>query len=495
MAFGPAFLPRRRVVWLALAGLILFAVVLLQLPLAGWVAGLEGRSAAVQALTSAKKWLALGAGLLGASVLAWAIRKRQFAVIWTGAMMGAALGVTFGVYKFQKEFPLAAPFSGTRYGDGLAIVLGRDTLISRYAPEETLVVQRHPVTKAAYPVIDVHFHLESLRFDMTPERLVKAMDAAGVSKVVNLGGNQGAFEHFAKKFRAAYPDRFILFVKPDADALTRPNGVAEEVAWLKRAARMGARGIKENKSFGLGQLDQSGRIVPVDDPRLDPYWELAGKLGLPVLVHTGEPTAFWQPIQPTNERYGELLQNPSWSLHGQNVPSQQDLMLQRERLLARHPNTIFIGAHMGMNGDDLAYAAGLLDKYPNYYVDMSTAGSELGRQPYTSRRFFIEYQDRILFGSDGGFGLKPDKDWTAERMWRSYFEFLETDDEYIEYPLQSITKQGNWRVFGIHLPSEVLEKIYFRNAEKLIPPESTIIARLDALESGQTTPASPAGNQ
>jgi hypothetical protein len=138
---------------------------------------------------------------------------------------------------------------------------------------------------------------------------------------------------------------------------------------------------------------------------------------------------------------------------------------------------------MGMNADNLAYAGYLLDKYPNYFIDMSTAVSELGRQPNTARRFFIRYQDRILFGSDGGYRLSPDKDWTAERMYRSYFEFLETDNDYIEYPLQSITKQGAWRVSGLNLPPEVLEKIYVRNAEKLIPPEADVIARLDALEA------------
>ena len=138
---------------------------------------------------------------------------------------------------------------------------------------------------------------------------------------------------------------------------------------------------------------------------------------------------------------------------------------------------------VGMNADDLEYTGRLLDRFPNYYLDMSTAVSELGRQPYSAKRFFIRYQDRILFGSDGGYRLSPDKDWTAERMYRSYFEFLETENEYIEYPLQSITKQGNWRVTGLALPPEVLEKLYHGNALRLIPPSTEVIARLDALES------------
>ena len=145
---------------------------------------------------------------------------------------------------------------------------------------------------------------------------------------------------------------------------------------------------------------------------------------------------------------------------------------------------MFIGAHLGMNADDLAYAARLLDTYPNYYLDIAAVISDLGRQPYTARRFFIKYQDRILFGSDGGFGLSPSTDWTPERLFRSYFEFLETENEYTEYPLQSITRQGDWRVHGLGLPSEVLEKLYFRNAARLIPPSADVISRLDALDPG-----------
>ena len=247
---------------------------------------------------------------------------------------------------------------------------------------------------------------------------------------------------------------------------------------------MGAQGIKQNKSFGMGQLDEQGRNVPIDDPRFDPYWSLAAQLQMPVLFHIGEPTSFWRPIDPTNERYPELLRHPEWSLDRKGVPTKASLMAQRERLLSRHPGTVFIGAHLGMNADDLAYAARLLDTYPNYFLDIAAVISDLGRQPYTARRFLIKYQDRILFGSDGGFGLSSRTDWTPERLFRSHFEFLETENEYTEYPLQSISRQGDWRVHGLGLPSEVLEKLYFRNAARLIPPSADVISRLDALDPG-----------
>ena len=468
-------------VWFVLA-LAAYAMVLLALPLPAWMARAQAASGTLAWAATHKKIVVLGVGALAVAVLAAILLRRRFDLLRGCVALGVLVVVTAGIYSLQKQYPLARFYSSERYQDMFAVLLGRDLVMSRYAPESSLKVERRPIERARFPVIDAHFHLESLPYDVSPRRLVEAMDAVGVAQLVNLGGNQGAFEHFAKKFRDAYPGRFILFVKPDADALTRPDGVASELAWLKRAVRMGAQGIKENKSYGLGQRDQSGRLVPVDDPRLDPYWELAGQLGLPVLVHTGEPSAFWKPVDHSNERYSELIQDPSWSLYGTDAPSQQELMAQRERLLARHPRTIFIGAHLGMNADDLAYAASLLDRFPNYYVDMSTVVSDLGRQPNTARRFFIKYQDRILFGSDGGFKLRPKDGWTPERMWRSYFEFLETDNEYIDYPLQSITKQGNWKVSGLNLPPEVLEKVYSLNAQRLIPSSRDVIARLEALE-------------
>ncbi len=466
-----------------LAALLLFVVLLLNLPLTSLVARLQENALASQ-LLSHKRVVAAIIGLLALAIVAWLFMSRRFHYLRAAgiAMLFAAAGG--GVYEFQQAYPLANLFSLERYRDNVTILLGRDIVLSRYDPQSTLQLQRKPILRARYPAIDVHFHLESLPESIDAERLVAAMDAAGIDKVVNLGGLPGMFEHFARDFYAKYPDRFIMFVKPDPGALTHENGVAEQVAWLKKAARMGARGIKENKSFGLGQIDSNGKVVPIDDARLDPYWELAGQLGIPVLVHTGEPVSFWHPIDAHNERYEELLENPGWSLYGKNVPSQLELMQQRERLLARHPHTNFIGAHFGMNPDNLAYAAYLLDKYPNYYVDMSSVVQELGREPYSARRFFIRYQDRILFGTDGGYGLDKDGNgWTPERMFRSYLEFLETDNEYIEYPLFGLTKQGNWRVYGLDLPDEVLQKVYVTNAQRLIPAQTDVIAKLDALDT------------
>jgi predicted TIM-barrel fold metal-dependent hydrolase len=463
---------------------LLLLAALLALPLSDFTSRLQ-QNGVVQIAFAHTRAAAALVGLLAAFIAGWLVWRRRFRALAACAFVGMLAVLAAGVQAFQRAHPYADFFSTQRYRDAAAVLLGTDTVLSEFDPEPSLVVQRESVERAAYPAIDVHFHMESLPSSMTPERLVAAMDAVGVAKIVNLGGVPGMFERYAETFYAKYPDRFILFAKPDPSALERPNGVAEQLEWIKTAARMGARGLKESKSFGLGQLDGDGKLVPVDDLRLAPLWDLAGQLGMPLLIHTGEPTAFWEPVDEHNERYAELLANPGASLRGANMPTFQELMAERERLLARHPGTNFIGAHMGMNANDLEYVGSLLDKYPNYYVDMSSVVGELGRQPRTAREFFIRYQDRILFGTDGGFDLQPDGNgWTPERYYRSYFEFLETANEFIRYPFWDVAKQGNWRVYGIDLPDEVLRKIYVTNAERLIPTEANVRERLQALEAG-----------
>ena len=231
---------------------------------------------------------------------------------------------------------------------------------------------------------------------------------------------------------------------------------------------MGAQGLKVIKNLGLEIRDPSGNLVPIDAPRFDPIWDRAGELKIPVLMHLTDPTPFFYPVDRYNERYEELREFPSWSYFGPEFPKKETLLLQREHLLEKHPKTIFIFPHMADNPENLSYIGYLLDKYSNLYVDFSSRLPELGRQPYTARKFFIKYQDRILFGSDGGYGLDPKGSWPAERYFRTYFEFLETSNEYFEYPLFGIQKQGGWRIYGIDLPDSVLEKIYYKNAEKIL---------------------------
>jgi predicted TIM-barrel fold metal-dependent hydrolase len=430
-------------------------------------------------------------GVIAVLVGGWLIYKRRFLALKICIVLGVVAVGAYGWREFQQRYPNEKIFSLHSYSEALSIILGRDIPLTTFAPRSVLKVERETIERAAYPVIDIHFHLESLPPDITPELLIKGMDAAGVAQIVNLGGLPGVFEKLNEKFKSKYPDRIILFARPDIAAVRREGGIAEQVRWIDKAASMGARGLKFTKSFGLGHRDTNGKLITVDDIRYAPIFDEAARLGLPVLIHTGDPTAFFEAPDRHNERYAELLQFPEWSYFQKpGFPTKEEMMAARERLFTRHPKTTFIGAHLGMNDDDLAYAAYMLDTYPNYNVDMSSVVHSLGRQPYTARRFFIRYQDRILFGTDGGYKQAAGGDgWTAERMYRSYFEFLETENDYIDYPMSDITKQGYWRVYGLNLPPEVLEKIYFRNAQRLMPSEADIKARAAATTAADgTTP-------
>jgi predicted TIM-barrel fold metal-dependent hydrolase len=215
--------------------------------------------------------------------------------------------------------------------------------------------------------------------------------------------------------------------------------------------------MKIYKSLGLNLKDKTGQLIPVDDPRIDPIWAKCGELGIPVLMHISDPKAFFTPIDRFNERYDELGERPHWGFYGDEFPEKEDLLNQRNRVIGHHPHTTFIATHMANLPEELGRVAMWLEEYPNMYVDIDARISELGRQPYTARRFMIQYQDRILFGTD----TEPNAE-----SYRVYYRFLETDDEYINAD-PSHHRQGRWRIYGVFLPDEVLEKIYNKNALKI----------------------------
>ncbi len=237
--------------------------------------------------------------------------------------------------------------------------------------------------------------------------------------------------------------------------------VCRRLRGATRAAKeTGVSGVKFFKQFGLGYRDRDGKLLKIDDPQWDPIWNVCGELHLPVLIHTADPSAFFKPIDATNERYEELSRHPDWSFYGSDYPSRDKLHAAHNRVIARHPQTIFIAAHMANDGESLTELAQWLDAYPNMVVDTASRISELGRQPYTAHDFFLKYQDRILFGTDGP--------WPALRL-SYYWRFFETRDEYFPYSEKEFPPQGFWRIYGIGLPDDVLKKIYFENALRIMP--------------------------
>lgn len=295
------------------------------------------------------------------------------------------------------------------------------------------------------------------------ERLLEAMDAAHVKAVVDLDGGWGEeiLDRHLEHFKEQAPERFIHFGGVDWSQWPEQGDAFGEWAAnrFRKQVERGAQGLKIWKPFGLHVKDQHGKLATVDDERLGPLWETVGELNVPVIIHVADPVAFFDPLDETNERWEELHAQPDWQFTSPPFPSFMTIMEDFAKLVRRHPNTTFIGAHVGCYAENLGWVGALLDECPNFYVDISARLGELGRQPYSARRFFIDYADRILFGTDADAELAT---------YQHYYRFLETDDEYFNYNLSEVPQQGRWYVCGLSLPDDVLEKVYRANAERLI---------------------------
>jgi len=338
----------------------------------------------------------------------------------------------------------------------------RELKLRDWHPKSMLKAKDTTPDKPAFPAIDVHNHLGGGAKFLTPERVkqyLQAMDDAGVTTVVNLDG--GWDEKLTETLHAldeAHPGRFLTFALINFEGIDDPGWSDREVKRLRQGFEAGAKGLKFHKSLGLTHHYKDGRLVPVDDPKLDPIWELCAEYNRPVMIHTADPAAFFTPLDGNNERWHELNEHPDWLFYGDKFPSREELLDQRNHVIAKHPHTKFIGAHCANDPEDLETVGKWIDEYPNLYIDIDARINELGRQPYTARKFLIKYQDRVLFGTD----TPPNVD-----AYRGYYRFLETDDEYWD-SAESHHRQGFWMIYGIFLPKDVLEKIYEKNAHKVL---------------------------
>lgn len=328
-----------------------------------------------------------------------------------------------------------------------------DLKLSEFKPVSMLVTPVHAINRSSVPAIDYHNHLDAFE----PREVLKVMDACGIERVVNITMKTGdeALESIDRY--AAIPERFSTIGWMDWSGVERPDFVQKSLDTFERLRERGICGMKFWKDLGLSVRDASGEVLRIDDERLAPLFDKAAELGMPVMFHTADPDAFFLPIDAKNERYEELAAHPDWGFTGSRY-SKDELMEQRNRVFARHPKTTFVAAHVGGRSENLARASEILDKHPNVSMDMSARVAELGRQPYTARAFFLRYADRILFGTD----LFPEID-----TYRLHFRFFETDDQYFEYPSHA-SRQGRWNIYGIHLPPDVLRKIYRDNALRLL---------------------------
>lgn len=350
---------------------------------------------------------------------------------------------------------LTAPALGLLALCAAAPAGAQEMTVEAYEPRSTLVVPEHPVTRAKFPFIDVHNHQ---RPNADAAELVREMDRLNMAVMVNLSGGSG--EQLARQvenLKGKEPRRFLVFANLDFEGIDEPGWGERAAAQLERDVREGgAQGLKIFKNLGLDLKDSRGERVRTDDPRLDPVWRKAGELGVPVLIHTGEPSEFFAPHDANNERWLELKQFPSRARPADRYPSFEQVMSEQHAVFRRHPQTKFINAHLGWLGGDLGRLGRLMDEMPNMYTEIGAVLAELGRQPRFARDFFIRYQDRVLFGKDT---------WAPEE-YHYYFRTLETDDEYFPYYRK---RHAFWRLYGLDLPDEVLRKLYYQNALRIIP--------------------------
>lgn len=338
----------------------------------------------------------------------------------------------------------------------IQLALSQDLTFEEYNPTSTLVVEGETVLKAKFPFIDIHGHQYRMA-DQDLGPVVAAMDTLNMGIMVNLSGRSGEnLRRSVANIKDNYPNRFVVFANIDFDGVGGDGWIEKTVTQLEEDCNNGARGLKIYKSLGLRYEDVNGNRVTVDDTRLDPIWAKCGELGIPVLIHTADPKPFWDDFDGDNERWLELKLRPRRKRGANNPAPWEQLIAEQHRMFKKHPKTTFINAHMGWFANDLGTLGKLLDEIPNMNVGIGAIIAELGRQPRTAREFFIKYQDRILFGKDS---------WKPEEF-PTYFRVLESDDEYFPYHKKY---HAFWAMYGMDLPDDVLKKVYYKNALRIVP--------------------------
>jgi predicted TIM-barrel fold metal-dependent hydrolase len=331
--------------------------------------------------------------------------------------------------------------------------------IREYKPRSTLVVPQHPVPRAKFAVVDLHGHPPPLTSENAIARVVAAMDPINVQVMVNASGASGErlLQQLAAIRASQHKDRFAMFTNI-AFRDVGPGFGAKAAAQLEADIKAGALGLGEiMKGFGLTVRKTDGTRLKLDDPELDPIWQTAARLNSPVFIHTADPSEFFQPMDYQNERWLEMALFPDRRYFDRTrFPSFEELMGERDRLLAKHPKTTFVLAHLGWHANDLGRLGAMMDRMPNVHAEIGAVLYDIGRQPRAAREFFTKYQDRILFGKDS---FQPDE-------YPYYWRVLETHDEYFDYYRDY---HAFWKLYGIGLSDEVLRKVYYGNALKLVP--------------------------
>jgi predicted TIM-barrel fold metal-dependent hydrolase len=343
--------------------------------------------------------------------------------------------------------------------------VAQEMSFEEYNPPSTLKVPEHPLKRAKFPFVDIHSHQGGVNKEKI-DQLISEMDEINMGVLVNLSGRgfgrgdsnsqQDYINGMIKEFNTHAPGRFMVFTNLNFAGFGDENWSRIAVKELEEDVAAGASGLKIFKSLGLNVTDVNGKRVPVNHPDLDPVWAKAGELGIPVIIHSADPAQFWEPMDANNERWLELKLNPNRKRSDTNPAPFEQIMAEQHDVFAKHPKTTFINAHMGWMANDLDKAGAHLDKYPNVNFGIGAVIAEFGRQPKRANEFFTKYQDRLLFGKDA---------YNKEEFY-TYFRVLETEDEYFPYYKKY---HAFWAMYGLGLSDEVLKKVYYKNALRVVP--------------------------
>ncbi|MGM0943655.1 MAG: amidohydrolase family protein [Bacteroidota bacterium] len=346
-----------------------------------------------------------------------------------------------------------------------SVGFSQEMSFEEYNPPSTLKVPENLVTRAKFPFVDIHSHQGGITKEKI-DQLLADMKALNMGVLVNLSGRgfgrgdsnsqQEYIKSMMQEFETHAPGRFLVFTNLNFAGFGDENWSRIAVKELEEDVQAGAVGLKIYKSLGLNVKDNNGNRVPVDHPDLDPVWAKAGELGIPVIIHSADPAQFWQPMDANNERWLELKTHPNRARSATNPAPFEQIIAEQHHVFEKHPNTTFINAHMGWMANDLDKAGEHLDRYPNVNFGIGAVIAEFGRQPRRAKAFFIQYQDRLLFGKDA---YNPEE-------FHTYFRVLETEDEYFPYYKKY---HAFWRMYGLGLPDEVLKKVYYKNALRIVP--------------------------
>lgn len=274
--------------------------------------------------------------------------------------------------------------------------------------------------------IDAHVHFLAEHFDdfvgSFPDIGLKGcwnIVGARDEKAQFVPGMQGEVEAAIDAARAKAPGVVRTFYWPDYEQLTDPGfprRCAERIGSLR--AR-GIAGVKVWKDMGLGLKDPEGRMMMLDDERLNPIWEKMIALRLILIAHVADPAAFWLPLDEKNPAYESLKRFPEWHFGKPGFPSREKLFEARNRLHRRFPELVIVNCHFGGYAESCAQLSAWMDEMPNFHASLNPHHLKPGDAGFPA--LVARHGDRLMFETDLGMkrGRKTDLPWNKDMYDRA----------------------------------------------------------------------------